>query len=358
MSVALDKNHYLEEYESDQHQPWSVQIEPTEGCNRRCSFCGINAIRPGDHGHCSPYRHMNLKLAERMGEELADLCPHARFEFAMHGEPMMHPQIFKLLKVYRHHLPKAQFLLCTNGRTLMVSQERMQEDVERLLEIVDILMIDTYYPERDELQNMIWDLTIKGNLKNIVDYYDEWHPKKMSPYANNRRKEGGVLVVMDDIGKRTGQSRVREMLNHAGSNPMMPEALEPLQKMCTNPFRELTICYNGVVNICCMDWKHEYVCGHGGDFAVSLSEIWYGERFAAARAMLQSKDRNFGPCRLCTKNAGTRVGLCPKIPSPTEAQKMLVETITDEGAQNAPIDSKKVNKLKKTKKSKKSTRSA
>jgi tRNA A37 methylthiotransferase MiaB len=27
------------------HQPWSVQVELVEGCNRICGFCGINAIR-------------------------------------------------------------------------------------------------------------------------------------------------------------------------------------------------------------------------------------------------------------------------------------------------------------------------
>ena len=36
--------------QSKQTRPWSIQIELTEGCNRLCTFCGLNAIRDGKIG--------------------------------------------------------------------------------------------------------------------------------------------------------------------------------------------------------------------------------------------------------------------------------------------------------------------
>lgn len=297
------------------HQPWSVQVELVEGCNRICSFCGIQGIRskPGS------FKYMELHTVERVIAGLVELAPQARIEFAMHGEPLQHPKHAHILGMFRAALPKAQMMVTTNGRVL---QKKMQERLERIYAAgVDFVMMDTYYPERDKLREEA--ATLEGIV--VKDYYDELVPAKWSPYANHRRKVQRWLVLMDDIGARSGEHSSRTLHNHAGSNPSLPMVPEPLKKTCTKPFREMSICWDGEVRLCCEDWIGRYVCGNVHDW--SLHDIWYGPEFEAARAHLQNKDRAFGACRVCDASSGMRVGLLQKYPELSDEQRATVRAV-------------------------------
>lgn len=286
-------------------QPWSVQVELTEGCSRICTFCGLNGIRTGPGN----YKFMSLLTAEKAAVGLSKLCPMARIEFAMHGEPLMHPQHAEVLSLFRARLPKTQIMVTTNGANM---RKDMQKSLERLYSVgVDFVVLDTYYPERDillENAKTLHDIT-------IWDFYDDCVPKGWSPYQNHKRKYQRLLILMDDIGKRDGEVVSRTIMNHAGNMKDKPIPEAALVKTCTNPFRELSICYNGDVNVCCMDWSHEAVMGNV--MKQQLEAIWYGDKFEAFRTALQNKDRRMSPCIRCDKNSGTRAGLLPKYPAIT-----------------------------------------
>jgi len=44
-----------------QDAPFAVQIEPTEGCNLRCPFCGLNGMRGKDND----FKSMSVETADR-----------------------------------------------------------------------------------------------------------------------------------------------------------------------------------------------------------------------------------------------------------------------------------------------------
>lgn len=291
------------------NQPWSVQIELTEGCSRQCEFCGINAIRekPGK------YKFMTQETLENTLKGCQFLCPEARYEFAMHGEPTMHPEFQDMIYTTRKMLPKAQIQVTTNGVRFI------KGDMQKLLDVyfaigVDFILLDTYYPERDVLREKAFRL--KG--MRVLDFYKS----EFKPYANYRRAIRRWVVLMDDIGERDGEDKTRVVLNHAGGSKTKPVPKESLKKTCTNPFREVSVCWNGNVNVCCMDWRHEYICGNVN--TSSLKRIWYGERFELARKFLQNKERIFAPCKHCDKNAGPRVGLLPKYGKLSKSDHVLL----------------------------------
>lgn len=301
-----------------ENRPWSAQIELVEGCSRLCTFCGLNGIRngPGD------YRFMSERTAGRAAEQLALYAPDVRVEFAMHGEPLMHPQYLERIALFRGMLPRSQFQVTTNGVRFLGPD--VQERVEGLFAVgVDFIVLDTYYPERDRLIQQM------RTLVNVAvrDFYTELAPVGWSPWTNHHRKVSRTIVLMDDLGSRDGEVRSRTVLNHAGNNPTRPIPLRPLRRTCTIPFREVAIRWDGKVAICCMDWRGEYICG---DVNVrSLRSIWEGPEFRAARAMLQDKDRNFDPCAKCDAGAGPRAGLLPKLPRPTFGQRQLVRQVNE-----------------------------
>lgn len=303
--------------------PWSVQLEMSEGCNRLCTFCGLNALRdaPG-----APYFFMDEVTARRTAEQLADLCPNARVEFAMHGEPTQNPRFHELVGIFRQHLPNTQFQLTTNGRNWMRDLQGCAEAA--FAAGIDIIVLDTYEPERTRLQA---DARAIRSFK-VMDFYEHCVPQDFSPWHNHRRKVQRTLVVMDDIGLRTGEVASRTLMNHAGNATSQPVPPEPLRKTCTIPFREVSVAWNGAVNVCCMDWGHEYTCGNVNER--TLRDIWYGEEFTAARRILGSKQRGFSPCDRCNAGSGSRSGLLPKMKHPSLADLDVVSRVHQQPQRN------------------------
>lgn len=298
------------------HHPWVFQIEPTEGCTRSCRFCGLNLQRkkPGQ------YLHMPLTMIEKIAEDGYVLNPNARIELAMHGEPLVHPQIDEIIRILRKKFEKTQIQLTTNGNPIM---GKMSRKIRKLFDAgLDILVIDTYKPERDRLQKEI--LSLKDQF-TLIDFYKDWAPKGLSPWNNYKRKYSGTVVIMDDISFHNNERKNRTLSNHNGGNLDMSVPDSPVEKMCVIPFRGMSICADGNVPLCCDDFGNDYVCGNV--LYKTLSEIWYGNRFRAARRFIRNKMRYFSPCIRCNNGSGSRSGLVPKYPMPTEKDTDLVKKV-------------------------------
>jgi len=300
--------------------PWGIQIEPTEGCTRRCRFCGLNLQKrkPGD------YTFMPLVMVKKIAEDAYALNPNIRIELAMHGEPLKHPQIEDFIYILRRRFSKTQIQLTTNGNPIM---GKMKERIRKLFKAgLDILVVDTYKPERDRLQKEL--KTLVGTFE-VVDFYKDWAPNGISPWNNYKRKFWGTVVILDDISLHNKERGNRILSNHNGGNLDMPVPESPVEKMCTIPFRGISVCADGNVPICCEDFGNDYICGNV--WKKSLSDIWYGNRFRAARRFIRNKMRHFSPCIRCTDGSGSRCGLVPKYPMPNLKDMELVNKVVFEG---------------------------
>lgn len=266
-------------------RPWSIQIELTEGCNRQCLFCGTSGMTGG-------INHMTLETAEIIAQQCAEYIPDRRYEFAMHGEPTLNPNHVTILRMFREKLPKAQIQLTTNGYSILRTNG---ECIPELLSIVDFIVLDTYYPERDTLRKLVAE-----------SGYKTYENCSVSPYANHHRKIKGIFL-MDDLGIVSGVKKNRVIFNHAGNAINQPVPNKPLEKKCTNVFREISVCYDGDVCGCCMDYGHEYVVGN--IHKINLKGIWNSEEFEALRIALYNKERGFSPCNRCNYPGGMRQGL-------------------------------------------------
>jgi radical SAM protein with 4Fe4S-binding SPASM domain len=249
--------------------------------------------------------------------EMAEFCPNARVEFAMRGEPLMHPQAVNIVAKFRRQLPRTSLMLTTNGDTL---RGRMQAQVERLFDAgLNLLLVDTYYPKerRDALRDEAFAL--KGIP--VIDFFKDWASNGFSPYTRQHHKEK-VLVLMDDLAVRDGEHSSRQVKTHAGSNPTKDHTTGfPMRRNCGRPFREMVIHADGNVPLCCDDWKQEFVVANV--IQHSFQEIWTHPRFEAARARLMQKDRSFGPCAQCDAPMAPRTGLLPVYDQPTDEQIAL-----------------------------------
>lgn len=277
---------------------------------------------------------MDFKTALRTASGIQQLCPTARIEFAMHGEPLANPNYLKIFRVFRGMLPKAQMQVTTNGNVIA---KRMQDKLNEIFDAgIDFVILDTYYPERDSLR----EAATKLEGIQVMDYYDDVvDGAGPSPWHNHHRKLRKTVILMDDLEARDGESKARVIVNHAGNNPTRPRLTEPLAKTCTLPFREITVAWNGNVNICCQDWRHEYTVGNVMES--SLSAIWVSPEFEAARAHLQNKERGFAPCNVCDIGSGSRAGLLPKYPPLEDGQRDAVARVNKASPNNGLVKLRK-----------------
>jgi hypothetical protein len=286
-----------------QHPPYAVQVELTEGCNLRCSFCGLSGIRGDDND----FRFMTLNTAEQIARELAAAKWNSRIEFAMHGEPTMNPDANEIVAIFRQHLPKAKLMMTSNGGGLMVNPMKR---IQLLFAAgLDTLALDEYQdiglvPKiKIGLMQDIPGVALE-DIRKIGDLYFHHYPA--DPEGNpHQRKNTKRLVFIAPIDVSTKGTHAT-LNNHASSGA--PPNSNADGKRCAKPFRELSFRWDGSVAICCNDWRGEYPIGNIHD--IGLLDIWHHTRFTAMRRLLYHGIRDTGPCLGCDATS-YRPGLLP-----------------------------------------------
>lgn len=281
--------------------PNAIQVEPTEGCNLRCAFCGIRGIRPAGEREAlsGPYHFMSAAtgalLAHRLRTaRLQELNWNPRIELAMHGEPTLNPHLTELISLLRAAMPSSPILLTTNGIPLLPTWE---QSLIMLYEAgTSTVAVDNYKPYRCEVALLGTRIPGVTVLRYPEDPRGNPHRR---PLHQERR-----LILMQDISEASSGTH-HHISNHAGA--AAPPDPSYRNKRCALPFRELSIRWDGSVALCCNDWRGTYKVS---SIQESLHDIWNAPAFNAARRKLYHAQRDFGPCDGCT-HLTYRNGLLP-----------------------------------------------
>lgn len=287
-----------------QTPPFTLQIEPAEGCTLACSFCALQTIRnngadsnAGVHGKASaPFRFMTLDTARRIASEVKRLGWNPRIEFAMHGEPTAHRDLDLIIDAFRYQLPKVSLMVTSNGSGLLTAGH-----VGRLFDVgLNTLAFDNY-------KHAAWSERTLNALRSYSDLFKVpvlHYPENpdASPHGRFFKKR---IVVIADITENTSGTH---LLTNQGGN-VFTSTPNALHARCAKPFRELSIRWDGNVAICCDDWEGSYKIGNIN--SMDLNVLWDHPRFYAARQALYAGERVLlQPCNKC--NVTTyRNGLLP-----------------------------------------------
>jgi len=292
-----------------QSPPYSVQVEPVEGCPLRCPFCGINGIR----GNERDYKYMTLDTAATIAAQIACFKWTSRIEFAMHGEPTLHPDLVKIIEIFRSHLPDNYFLLTTNGYGL---RPKTKQKIMELLDAgIDCLAIDRY-------EGVTWSAAIMKRLGN-TPYLKYPEDSAGNPHTRSKKKRIVFLAPINITSEGTHGKKI--FGNHCGAGAELDFSAK--EKRCARPFRELSFRWDGNVALCCNDWRGLYRIGNIHD--MPLEDLWQHPHFRAARRKLYHKQRDFGPCNGCN-HLSFRVGFLPDkqgketLPLPNTNDKKII----------------------------------
>lgn len=299
-----------------QQSPFTILVEPTEGCNLGCSFCGLRGMRKSG---TKPWYFMSLETVERIASEIARVNWRSKIVFGNHGEPTLNPQLTTIIDIFRKHLPKNIFHIYTNGYAAN-NAEDTNEYIDSLFNAgIDNIIVDCYSDDGD------WRFVDKLKQKDDVEIVNYGLLKPL--YTKNHKKRILLVSSIKDDTRIT-----RRLANHCGAAAPLDNSYN--DKRCAMPFRELVFRYDGNVSLCCDDFRGEYPIANIHD--KDIISLWNDEKFVAARIMLYNHSRDFRPCRGCT-NISMRVGFLPDssgqetLPPITSEVKKIAQEVSKKG---------------------------
>lgn len=307
--------------------PFAIQIEAVEGCSLACSFCGIQDIRNngadgelGIHGkNSAPYRYMDVETVDVIAKGAKKAGWNPRFEFAMHGEPTIHPKLALMIGHVRQQFPNGYIMVTSNGSGLL------KDTVNKINYMFSLglstLAIDDYKHSGGWVQQIkdSIEADVFGLRKDIEVMH---YPRNLKANPHQRYPKKRLVFINDISDNETG---VHQLTNQGGS---AFAKVETLDERCAKPFRELSVRWDGNVAICCDDWPGKFKIGN--ILEMGVEDVWYHPRMEAARRHLYARDRAFGPCMGCNVRT-TRNGLLPdklgkeEMPEPDEESRALLK---------------------------------
>jgi len=328
-----------------QEPPNAVQIELVEGCNLRCAVCGLNGIRGKDND----YKAMKSDVLASAITQMVELGWNPRIEFAMHGEPSMHPDFNAMIWTARQAGPRFQIMMTSNGGGFL-SKPGPRDKVRGFFEAGgNVLAFDDYEnanlvpkirkalePHIEQAADSKNAAILKFAWEPYVDVYEYPQNSNGNPHQRDHISVKKLVFIQDLITASKGtHSHVN---NHAGAGGPLNE--KGVGKRCAKPFRELSIRWDGNVAVCCNDWRGMYQCGNV--VKDGLDAVWNGPAMYAARQKLVIGQRDFGPCKGCDA-LSTRVGLLPDklgketLPKPGPATKRAIEAALAKKPYTKPV---------------------
>ncbi len=285
--------------------PLFYSIEATNICNYRCKYCpqGNPDVRDFKRGR------MNTVLFEDILKQISQLKPVSQVYLTGNGEPLMHPDLEKLISLSN----KYGFIPGFSSNGSLFSEERTKS----LLESGKFLLTVDFSPDKEIYQTYrsggCWD-TVYLNLKNLLGLkkklakdYPKIEVRDMSTIVlSSPKKREKSLSDLKRLFKNLPVNKFSQLLVH-GWTGNIDQRIVPAKikgntyKLCTHPWSLFVITWSGEVLACCRDFGSEYVIGriNGKD---GILDIWNNQKIKYLRKTLANKKpHEVNICRNCDR---------------------------------------------------------
>lgn len=240
----------------------SVEINPTELCNRRCGFCP----RSDSNVYKNKANHITLETIKNICIGLNELEYTNRVGFVGFGEPLLHPQIIDCIKIVRDQIPDMKWLeINTNG-------DKLNRKLIESLSAAGCSHITVSMYDHD-ISSKIDDMSCDADIQIVYRH----HYSAKNNYNLN-------IVNRTDMLKNTNTCHTKNS--------------------CYIPFYKLMIDWNGDVLLCNNDWSRKNIFGNVND--QSVHDIWFGSEMNAFRGKLLVTREHCSPCKNCSVNGRKR----------------------------------------------------
>lgn len=215
-----------------------VEINPTELCNRTCSFCPRSDTYPNRN------LNMSVDTAILLDQQLKQFNFGGYVCVAGYGEPLLNPNIIDVILALSDHTIE----LITNADPIL----KNKHNIETLISSgVDRILISDYdsNPQLKQLENE--KVRIRRYIDDGLDHFEE--------YGFN---------------------------NRAGA---MFSIASPIVRPCYIPSYKVMIDWDGTVLLCSHNWQKNI--SFGNIHEADISSIWNSDKFVSARRELIAGNR-------------------------------------------------------------------
>lgn len=242
-----------------------VEINPTELCNRVCSFC------PRSNPEIYPNRNLNMSI--ETVKVLINQLRNANYTGDIHitgfGEPTLNPDILDIIKICSEHFHTE---MITNGDRLTSGKLTHTQLKQSGL---NTLIVDCYDGEGQvqEMQNLLEDCKIYYRIRNHHD---------------------------------TGDAELVKLYNYNNRGGLVQKA-ETVFRPCWLPFYKTFVDWDGSVQLCCNDWARAQ-SSFGNIHEINFDTIWMSKDFLEVRSnLIKGKRHCLNACKNCN-TSGTQNG--------------------------------------------------
>lgn len=292
--------------------PLSVHIDPTNGCNFKCTFCPT-----GDSALLKAVgrKIVNLKLVDfkKMIDSMkAFPRPVKSLLLYKDGEPLLSRDLGEMIK-YAKQCAVAETVSVTTNAALL-TEARATELIDAGLDTIRISVEHVHNEGYKTVTRTFGDY--QKIVTNVAFLYAE-KERRQSPLKIHAKI---VDVGLSDQEKKTFTNDFSPISDSLNIDSIMGwsnntdrdwtlaqpvttamDGVTPVKKsrkVCPSPFKTLAINSNGSVSLCCVDWSHETEIGNV--FETPLIELWNGPKLREFRLLhLRGKRCEISVCEKC-----------------------------------------------------------
>mgnify|MGYP003108730122 CR=1 FL=1 len=239
-----------------------VEINPTELCNRKCSFCP----RSDKKVYPNKNNHITVKTVQRLCEGLKNIQFNNRIGFVGFGEPLLCKTLIPCIKKVKELIPDINWLeINTNGDKL--TTRKIKQLYEAGLTHITISMYDS------DKTNFFREM--RGKIPIELIFRHHYNP---------------------DLGYNLDIVNRKEILEK--ENKIYSK------DSCFLPFYKLMLDWNGDILLCNNDWSRQNKFGNVNKDLIE--NIWFGKELNTFRRNLLLSRKTCGPCKYCSINGKLR----------------------------------------------------
>jgi radical SAM protein with 4Fe4S-binding SPASM domain len=255
----------------------TIQIESSTACNGKCSFCPRHEMKRKGGTMTDELFYKIVDEAVEMGVTM--ITPF------LNGEPFMFPRLFEWLDYLK--LKGLRFTLYTNATYFTKEKADKLNTYDNITEIV--FSFHGYDKASYELQMGIPYEVSKANIEYFISIAKI--PYRVYLLASVINVQG-----LDKFKEMWGDKIfIGKYVNWAGKRP---SSMEGTRRPCERLLNEMTIYWDGRVNLCCMDSDAGVILGDLN--TQTIKEVWESNQWRRDSHKAYNFDLDL--CRDCNFN--------------------------------------------------------